>query len=159
MQARTVAFMIVTLFASVPTHGIAQTKPCTNAIKTAEDAKFSPGQLWAYNTRPGKPASTLTILKVDRIDKLGIIVHIRVDGIQAHNPRGELVPSVQHMPFTRDAILLSVVKLLRTNATSQTMEGYEYWRTHCGGVYIISVADAVDLMEKTLDRGKQAGPL
>lgn len=159
MQASTMAFSIATLFASIAPLSLAQSKPCAKAISTAEDAKFSPGQVWAYNTRPGEPASTLTILKVDRMDKLGIIVHARVDGLQAHNPRGELVPTVEHMPFTRDAMLHSVVKLLRTNATPQTMEGYENWRAHCGGVYTISVADAVEVMQITFIRGNQAGPL
>jgi len=55
------------------------------------------------------------------------------------------------MPFTRDAVLLSVVRLVRIESSVPNLEGYERWRSDCGGVYTISIADAVDVMEKTLN--------
>jgi hypothetical protein len=82
---------------------------------------------------------------------MGIIVHVRVDGLKVRNPRDEIVPSVEHMPFTRDALLMSVIRLLRSTDTLPTMEGYDRWRADCGGVYTISVADAVSVMEKTFN--------
>jgi len=130
---------------------LAQKKPCPALEANISDSKFKPGQVWTYSNRPGESASTFTILQIDRGEKLGVIVHIRVDGLRAHNPSGDLVPSVEHMPFTRDAVLLSVVRLVRIESSVPNLEGYERWRSDCGGVYTISIADAVDVMEKTLN--------
>jgi hypothetical protein len=129
----------------------AQTKPCPALEPNVSDAKFKPGEIWAYETRPGESASTVTILQVDRLGKPGVIIHVRVDGLHMHNPAGDLVPYIEHMPFTRDAMLISVTRLIRTEAPLPTLEGYDAWRAACGGVYTISVADAVTVAEKTLN--------
>jgi hypothetical protein len=55
------------------------------------------------------------------------------------------------MPFAREAMLASADHLIRTEKQLPTMEGYERWRTDCGGVYSISVRDAVDVVEKTFN--------
>jgi hypothetical protein len=138
--------------ATISTQAISQTKPCPAIETNVSDPQFKPGQVWSYTTLPNEPSSTLTILQVDRSEKIGIIVHIRVDGLYAHNPRGERVPSVEHMPFTRDAMLTSAEHLLRREKQLPTLEGYERWHHDCGGVYTISVHDAVDVMEKTLNK-------
>jgi hypothetical protein len=130
---------------------LSQKKTCPALETSVPDQKFKPGQVWTYQTRPGETASTLTILRVDSYGKIGIVVHVRVDGLRALNPRGEQVPSVEHMPFARDAILLSVDRLLKSNQPIPTFEGLDRWRSACGGVYTISVRDAVDVMEKTLN--------
>lgn len=127
------------------------TKSCPTIETNILDAEFKPGQVWAYRNRPGESASTLTVLQVDRTEKLGTIIHVRVDGLQVHNPNGTLVSSIEHMPFSRDAMLRSTVRLLRTESSIPTLEGYENWRSACGGVYTIAVADAVSVMEKTLN--------
>jgi hypothetical protein len=136
---------------SQSSHAFSQKKPCPALETNVVDQKFHPGQVWTYQSRPGETASTLTILRVDSSEKLGVIVHIRVDGLRVHNPRGELVPYVEHMPFTRDAMLLSVDHLLRSNQPLPNLEGLDRWRSDCGGVYTISVRDAVDAMVKTLN--------
>jgi hypothetical protein len=130
---------------------LSQKKPCPTLKTSISDQKFQPGQVWTYKSRPDETGSTLTILRVDSNEKIGVIVHVRVDGLRAHNPQGELVPSVEHMPFTRDAILLSVDHLLKSNQPLPTLEGLERWRSDCGGVYTISVRDAVVIMEKTFN--------
>ena len=48
-------------------------------------------------------------------------------------------------------MIRSAVRLLRTKGSIPTLEGYENWRSACGGVYTISIADAVSVMEKTLN--------
>jgi hypothetical protein len=132
-------------------HAFSQKKPCPALETNVVDQKFRPGQVWTYQSRPDETTSTLTILRVDSSEKLGVIIQVRVDGLHRHNPRGELVPSVEHMPFTRDAMLLSVDHLLKSNQPIPTLEGLARWRSDCGGVYTISVRDAVDVMEKTLN--------
>ncbi len=141
----------VILFASACLPALPQKKPCPALETKVPDGTFKPGQVWAYSTRPNEASSTLTILQVDHSEKLGVVVHIRVDGIQMHAPNGNLLTSIGHMPFTRDAILLSTTHLLRTDKTIPTLEGYERWRTDCGGIYTISVRDAVEADEKTLN--------
>ena len=131
----------------------AQSKdPCPMLTQAVSDTKFRPGQVWAYKARPGESASTIAILRVDSSEKLGIIIQVRIDGLLSHNRRGEIVSSVEHMPFTREAMLASVDRLLKSNQPLPTLEGLERWQVDCGGVYTISVSRAVDVMEKTLNR-------
>jgi hypothetical protein len=141
------------LFIASCAPAVAQKNHCLAVEANVADIKFKPGQVWSYQTRPGEPESTITILQIDRMEKIGIVISVRVDGLEAHNPRGERVPAVEHMPFTRDAMLLSVDHLLRTEGQLPVSEGYDNWHSACGGVYTISVADAVAVMEKTLNQG------
>jgi hypothetical protein len=127
-------------------------EPCPVLTKGISDKKFKPGQVWNYETRPGESASTLTILRIDSSEKMGVVIHVRVDQLMAHNPRGDIVPSVEHMPFSRDAMLASVDRLLKSDQPLPTLEGLRRWQEDCGGVYTISVSRAVDVMEKTLNR-------
>jgi hypothetical protein len=108
--------------------------PCPALTEGVSDKKFKPGQVWSYETRPGESASTFTILRIDSSEKIGIIIHVRVDGLLAHNPHGDVVPSVEHMPFTRDAMLASVDRLLKSDQPLPTLEGLERWKADCGGV-------------------------
>jgi hypothetical protein len=104
-------------FAAVPL--LSQTRVCPLLEENVVDAKFKLGQIWTYQNRPGETGSTLTILRIDSSEKVGGIVHVRVDGLNAHNPHGDRVPSVGHMPFSRDAILISVVRLFNLTNLSQ----------------------------------------
>jgi hypothetical protein len=144
-------FRFVGLFVVGCSSVVAQTKTCPKLDSKIVDSKFKPGQVWTYHSRPGESASTVTILQVDRMEKIGVVIHVRVDGLRMQNPRHELVPSIEHMPFTRDAILLSVIDVQRTVAALPTLEGYDQWRADCGGAYTISVADAVSVAEKTFN--------
>ena len=126
-------------------------KPCPGLERNVEDARFRPGQVWTYSTRAGEQSSTLTILEVDRSLKLGVLVHIRVDGVALHEPNGNVLSTLEHMPFTRDAMLTSVVHLAGQAKKMPTMEGYEEWARNCGGVYSISVAEAIDVNQRTLN--------
>src|SRR6266566_2824100 len=61
-----------------------KSKPCPEPTVTS-DSKFHAGQVWPYNTRPHEKGSTLTILKVESLPKLGVIIHIRVDKVRLRN--------------------------------------------------------------------------
>jgi hypothetical protein len=151
MKRRNFLCLVAPLLLLSSLSSMAQSKSCPALAANVPDLKFKPGQVWSYRARSGEPASTVTILQIDRSAKAGTIVHVRVDGLQMHNPRGELVPSIEHMPFTRDAMLLSIVDLVHSVSVLPTMEGYDRWRADCGGVYSISVADAVSVAEKTFN--------
>jgi hypothetical protein len=88
-----------------------KSKPCPEPT-VSNDSKFRPGQVWQYNARAHEKGSTLTILKVESLPKLGVIIHIRVDKVRLRNCTGGPGPdNFQHMPFAREAIERSVTKL------------------------------------------------
>ncbi|HUI83915.1 MAG TPA: hypothetical protein VL240_06815 [Candidatus Binatia bacterium] len=121
----------------------------------AEDRKFHPGQVWAYKTREDEAGSKITILKIDSLPRIGEVIHIRIDGLRLKNcASGPVVSNVvQHAPFTRDAIERSVTRLLKNDAPVPDFEeGYSQWLRHCAGVYSITVAESVDIDERTLQQ-------
>jgi len=120
----------------------------------SDDPKFVPGQVWTYHSRSTEPAATLTVLKVETLPKIGVIVHLRLDGIRLRNCSGGPEPTeIEHAPFTRDAVDRSVVKLIRTGDVPPFQEGYDRWRHDCGGVYTITVAEMVAVDEQTFNAG------
>lgn len=132
----------------------AEDKTCS--IPTSvKDEKFVPGQVWSYKTRHGEELSTLTILRVESTPKLGTIVHVRIDGIRFKSCNGGSGPEhLGHAPFNKDALEMSVTKLLRTESQIPNYaEGYQEWLSHCGGIYTISVAEVIALDDATFRAG------
>jgi hypothetical protein len=128
---------------------LAQEKPrsCPEPVETT-DSKFHPGQVWEYKTRRHEKGSTLTILKVESLPKLGTIIHVRVEKIRLRNCTGGPEPDTfEHMPFSREAIERSVTKFVKETSTPSFQSGYDEWRNACGGVYTITVAEAIKVAE------------
>ena len=128
-------------------------------LKDGPDQKFRVGDVWDYQTRKGEERSRITILKVDESPELGTIVHIAVNNVRLSNCHGGPEPeSVPHMPFAREALEVSVAKKV---ASAQPLpdyeEGYRQWREAYeekrAGIYIVRVADAVSVAEKTFHKG------
>lgn len=134
-------------------------RPCPEP-QEATDSRFHVGQVWKYKTRPNEEQSTLTILRIESLPKLGVIIHIRVDDIRLRNCTGGPEPNnIAHMPFSRDAIERSVVKLAKEGgAVPDFQDGYDEWRRACGGVYTITVAEAIEANQKTFNAGLGCGP-
>ena len=127
--------------------------PVTNA------SLYRPGQVWRYHTRPKEEQSTLTILRVDSTPKLGIIVHISLDGLRIPNAGapGGVTTQVGHLPFREDAIRRSVTTKVNDDAPlPDYQDGYADWRrafdSGRGGVSTITVAEAVGYAEKSLSQ-------
>ena len=118
-------------------------KKCISPTPT-DDPKYHPGQVWQYKTRPGEEDSLVTILKVESAAKRTII-HVRVDNVRLKNCSGGPEPdTIGHMPFAREAIESSVTKLMKEDSKIPDFRaGYDEWRNACGGVYTISIADAI----------------
>jgi hypothetical protein len=76
----------------------ADAKQCT-VPQPEVDSTYTPGQVWSYNTRPGEASSTVTILRVERTPKLGVIVHVRIDGVQFKNCKGGPAPTTSNPRF------------------------------------------------------------
>lgn len=138
--------------------GFAADQPKCDHPTVVDDPTYKPGQVWSYKTRPGEDDSTITILRVESTPKMGIIVHVRIDKFKLENCKGNKGDSaMDHAPFAKAAITKSVVKLLRTEKDIPDFgEGYNDWLSHCGGVYTMSIADALTLTNKTMkDHGCQ----
>ena len=151
-MTRIIEVPLAVLFLALPNQTLtAQGKPhqCPTP-ELVKDPKFIPGQVWEYKTRENEESSTLTILKVESLPKLGTIIHVRVDKIRLRNCTGGPEPNkFEHLPFTRDAIEHSVTKMGKESRIPDFREGYEEWRKACGGVYSITVAEAIRVSEVT----------
>jgi hypothetical protein len=125
-------------------------------LQDIEDGKYRAGEVWNYETCPGFEGSTLTVLKVESSSRVGVIVHISVDGFRVaspHAPNGAY-EKIGHMPFAEEAIERSVTNRAAVGtALPADNEGYEEWRRARGGVFTITVAEAVDLVLGVVPRG------
>jgi hypothetical protein len=119
------------------------------------DSTYKPGQVWSYKTRPGEGSSTITVLRVESTPKLGVIVHVRIDGFQFKKCDGGPGPStMEHAPFAKAAIDKSVLRLLRTETeVPDYKDGYGDWLSHCGGVYTIGVAEMLTTTNEAFKSG------
>ena len=133
-----------------------QTRPksCPAPVEI-KDAKFHPGQVWEYKARPSEKGSRLTILRIESLAPDRTVIHVRVDSVRIHNCTGGPEPeTIQHMPFTKAAIEQSVTKLVREGDGGKLdLGGYEEWRAACGGVYTLTVAEAIAADEYTFNKG------
>lgn len=123
------------------------------------DSKFKVGQKWSYRARPGEESSYFIIVKIDNDPKLGRIIHISMRGLKIKNPRSPdgFSEVVSHLPFAEEAIEKSEVKLLEEKVDLPDFkEGYRIWREAFeagrGGIYTITLAEAVAVMETALNR-------
>ena len=127
--------------------------------KATDDSKYKVGQQWSYSARPGEEKSYLIIVKIDNDAKLGRIIHISLRGLKIKNPRAPEGVSeiVEHMPFLETAMEKSGLKLLNEKVdVPDFKEGYAMWREAFdagnAGAYSITVAEAVEVMEKAINR-------
>jgi hypothetical protein len=129
-------------------------------VKETRDTKFSVGDVWEYQTRRNEETSRVIIVRLDKSPDLGVIVHVAVEGIKLANCNNGPEPdNVPHMPFARKAFEDSVTRKVASNSElpSNWKDGYEDWsRAYAqnkAGIYVISVADAVAVAEKTFQHG------
>lgn len=127
-----------------------------------QDDKFKVGQIWKYNTRTGEDNSTLTILKVEKYDSAGIVIHIYVNGLKLKNPQrpSGFSDDIGHLPLSKDAVLKSVTTLVsEDNKLPDFIGGYTNWReafdSKRGGIFSIVVSDAVTYVEEAMSNAKR----
>src|SRR4029079_10770194 len=83
---------------------------------------FRPGQVWTFHLDASEPAATLTVLKVETLEKLGDVVHISVSAVRV--PGG--VTRVGRLPMSRAALDTSVLELAQNDsATASPRAGYQ----------------------------------
>ena len=126
---------------------------------TVQDDKYAVGQIWEYQTREGEQKSTLTIVNVEINKNDGTIVNVFVGGLKVKNSNADngFSDEIQHLPFSKEAMDKSVTKLIgTTKKLPDYKDGYDEWRTWYkkgeAGIFIITVKEAIDVMEKTLNQ-------
>lgn len=127
-----------------------------------QDDKFKAGQVWNYNTRSGEENSTITILKVEKYEKDGIVIHIYVNRLKVKNPHKPtgFSDEIGHLPLSKEAVLKSVTTLdSDNNKLPDYKEGYNNWKeafdNNKGGIFSITVQDAVKYVEEAMSNAKQ----
>lgn len=114
--------------------------------------EFEAGQIWKYKTLSIGSNSTITILKIEKFNDLGEVIHIRVDNINLVNPViHKKVDKMSHLPFIKSAIEESVTELVgKLDHIPDYSELYQYWRIEYDagqvGVFEVSVKDALRTM-------------
>jgi len=120
--------------------------------------EFRPGQIWAYQTRPGEEASKLYLARIDRDLGSRALFHLYVDGLQLKNPKfpGGVQDHLVHIPVSREALEASVTELLQSDAAMPDIsEGYALWLLSFekgqAGVFTIPVAQAIQHIENAFN--------
>ena len=129
-------------------------------LKDTTESKYKVGQdVELQDSTRREKESYFTVVKVETHLKLGIIVHIAVRKLKMKNPRSPdgLSEDVNHMPFSEVALSKSAVKVLKDKVDLPDFEdGYREWREAFdaghAGVYTITLAEAVKVMEATLNQ-------
>lgn len=104
--------------------------------------RFRAGQVWSIKTPAEQPNAKLTVLRVERYDKVGTVVHVAISDVVFAGGQTR----ISHLPFAESAIAESVTTLERESAPIPDFaEGYRLWReafdSGKGGVFTIPVAD------------------
>jgi len=127
--------------------------------KTVVRPEYKVGQKWSYRSRLGEENSYLVIVKIESESKFGTIVHIALGGLKMKNRRSPngLSENANHLPFSKEAIDKSVIKLLKEHVELPDFEeGYKLWREAFddkrAGIYTITVAETVSIMEASLNQ-------
>jgi hypothetical protein len=108
---------------------------------------YAEGQIWEYRTRP---QDTGSLLKIQRITELGSdkVYHLSVIGVHLRGPG--IAGVLPHMPVSRATLDASVTKRSRSTSlfpTTAVDDGITEWRSAQGGVFTITVANIVDIID------------
>lgn len=107
-----------------------------------EKLKYQTGQQWSYHTRPCDTGSTLLIIKVDTSPQQPPIIHVCINHVHLAGQTSK----IEHMPFSAAAMDQSVIALLASHVhiDQRLYEGWSQWLANQGGVFDITVAEAID---------------
>jgi hypothetical protein len=116
----------------------------------SQPARYSEGQVWEYKTRIGDEGSLLKIQRIEQgpaFEKHGPIYHISVVGVHLRNPT--ISPMLPHAPVSKATLDASVTKLSSDKREFPSPDaGIAEWREAHGGVFTISVAQIVEMIDQ-----------
>ena len=110
--------------------------------------RYAEGQVWEYRNRPQDVGSLLKIQRIEDGENLGRIYHISVIGIVLRSVRGH---ELQHSPVSRATLDASVTRLSSAKRDwPDAGPGITQWREAKGGVFTITVAAIIDLIDQAV---------
>jgi len=134
----------------------------THKDMNQDEIIFKEGQTWQYHTRVNEPDSRVIILKIEQYDNTGEVIHISVIGLSMKNEHDSswLGEDISHMPFSKEALMKSVNIFDKMVEVPDFSEGYAIWKDAFdkgkAGVFSVSVSEAVDFMEQTINVGNES---
>lgn len=121
-----------------------------------KNAEIKSGQEWEYKTRPNETDSTLVIGQLEIHKEMGEIVHITVKNVKVRNPSANdgVGKHIQHIPISKASLENCLTKIKNENEVAEGIEqGIQEWRNAEGGVFDLSVSEAVQCIEDVLISG------
>ena len=127
------------------------------APERVSSAQFRIGQVWRYQTRPGEGASRVIIGRIERIEGIGRVVHVKLTDVKLMSPAapGSVATIMFHVPMREDWLAYSLVELTPEQGDLEGFaEGYGAWlaayRRGEAGVFTIPLSEVVASMEQAL---------
>jgi len=126
------------------------------AVQPPSIERYAEGQVWEYRTRPGDEGSLLKIQRVEPYPNAPAgdalrVYHISIIGVRLgpeHAPT-----DLQHLPVSEVTLDASVTRRSESTAAFPTSdEGIAEWRAAQGGVFTISVAEIVGIVDQTVSQ-------
>ncbi|RZJ90928.1 MAG: hypothetical protein EOO60_08465 [Hymenobacter sp.] len=131
-----------------------------SSLQDTTESKYRVGTDYSFKSRDFEPNARLTVLKIEHQDKVGNIIHVRVDSVKVKTSENPVKYStvITHMPFSEAALDSSGLSIIgEAEVIPDYQEGYNEWRTSFdkdgAGVFSIPVSKAVVYMEETMLKG------
>jgi hypothetical protein len=120
----------------------------------ASSPRYRVGQVWHYQTRPGEEASRVIVGRIEKIEGIGTVVHVKITGIQLRGPQG-VATVMFHAPVVEAYLSASVTELSEERGDlAGFAEGYGMWRAAYregkAGVFTLTLFEILETMEATL---------
>ena len=125
----------------------------SSADSETSKVELDVGQVWKYETRKDEDDSRVIILKLERDDVLGTIVHVHVTEIR-FDPNSSASGAIGHLPYQEAALVDSLVELDPTRTEFPDFEeGHRVWRAAFdreeAGAFTVPLRDAVEFAVQT----------
>jgi hypothetical protein len=134
--------------------GLAIACAATAANADAARPPLVVGQVWSVKAEPSTSAKVV----IDRIEEYGGHTAVHVSLIDVPVPPGLVIRqptmSLPHLPFDAEALAGSLDKLVATGASpvEHFEEGYAQWKAAKGGIFTISVPQAIEIVFKSVPK-------
>lgn len=121
----------------------------------ASSPRYRVGQVWQYQTRPGEEASRVIVGRIEKIEGIGTVVHVKLTGVQLRGPQG-VATVMFHAPVAEAHLSASVTELTDERGDLEGFaEGYGMWRAAYregkAGVFTLTLFEILETMEQALN--------
>jgi hypothetical protein len=121
---------------------------------------YAEGQVWEYKARPQDKGSLLKIQKIEALPEFadkGSVYHVSIIGLNFNGL--PLAGYIQHAPFTKGSLDASVTRLSSSSVEfPDASGGIAEWKRAQGGVFTVTVAEAVSFVEQMVRERAPLGP-